>query len=42
MNKRQEYLDLQKRQQDELSAFPIAYAFNGKQLKEALKKNGCD
>lgn len=40
MNKRQEYLDLQKRQQDELSAFPIAYAFNGKQLQEALKKLG--
>lgn len=40
MNKRQEYLDLQKRQQDELSAFPIAYAFNEEQLKEALEKLG--
>ena len=40
MNKRQEYLDLQKRQQEELSAFPIAYAFNEEQLKEALKKLG--
>lgn len=40
MNKRQEYLDLQKRQQDELSAFPIAYAFNEEQSQEALEKLG--
>lgn len=40
MNQRQAYLDLQKKQQDELSAFPIAYAFSNKQLEEALKKLG--
>ena len=38
--KRQEYLDLQKRQRKEFEEFPIAYAFNDKQLKEALKKLG--
>ena len=38
--KRQEYLDLQKRHQKELEEFPIAYAFNGKQLEEALEKLG--
>lgn len=40
MNKREAYLDLQKRQQKELEDFPIAYAFNEKQLEEALEKLG--
>ena len=38
--KRQEYLDLQEKHREELNAFPIAYAFNDKQLKEALEKLG--
>ena len=38
--KRQEYLDLKKRHEQEISDFPIAYAFNEKQLEEALKKLG--
>ena len=38
--KRQEYLDLQKRHQKEFEDFPIAYAFNDKQLEEALEKLG--
>lgn len=38
--KRQEYLDLKKRQQKEFEDFPIAYAFNDKQLEEALAKLG--
>lgn len=38
--KRQEYLDLQKKHQQELEDFPIAYAFDDKQLEEALKKLG--
>lgn len=37
---RQAYLDLQKKYQDELTNFPIAYAFNKKQLDEALDKLG--
>lgn len=40
MNKRQEYLDLQKKHQQELTDFPIAYAFSEKQLEEALEKLG--
>lgn len=40
MENRQAYLDLQKRQQDEFSNFPIAYAFSEKQLEEALEKLG--
>lgn len=36
----QEYLDLMKKHQQELTDFPIAYAFSDKQLKEALKKLG--
>ena len=40
MNYRQAYLDLQKKHQDELSNFPIAYAFNEKQVEEALEKLG--
>ena len=36
----QPYLDLRKKHQQELSDFPIAYAFNGKQLQEALEKLG--
>ena len=38
--KRQEYLDLKKRHEKEFAAFPIAYAFNDKQLEEALTKLG--
>lgn len=38
--KQQEYLDLKKRHEKELSDFPIAYAFNDKQLEEALEKLG--
>ena len=38
--KRQEYLDLQRRHQKEFEDFPIAYAFNDKQLQEALEKLG--
>ena len=38
--KRQEYLDLQKKHRKELEDFPIAYAFNDKQLEEALEKLG--
>ena len=38
--KRQEYLELKKRHQEEFDKFPIAYAFNDKQLDEALKKLG--
>lgn len=38
--KRQEYLDLKKKHEKELSEFPIAYAFNEKQLEEALEKLG--
>lgn len=40
MTKRDEYLELQKRHQKELEEFPIAYAFNDKQLEEALEKLG--
>lgn len=40
MNQVQAYLDLQKRQQEEMTDFPIAYAFNNKQLEEALAKLG--
>ena len=38
--KRQEYLDLKKKHEKEVSEFPIAYAFNDKQLEEALAKLG--
>ena len=37
---RQAYLDLQKKHQEEISNFPIAYAFNDQQLEEALVKLG--
>ena len=40
MEKRQEYLDMKKKHEKELSEFPIAYAFNEKQLEEALEKLG--
>ena len=40
MKKRDEYLELKKRHQKELEDFPIAYAFNDKQLQEALEKLG--
>ena len=38
--KKQEYLDLKSRHQKEFDEFPIAYAFNDEQLKEALDKLG--
>ena len=37
---RQKYLEVKKRHQKEFDDFPIAYAFNDEQLKEALKKLG--
>ena len=40
MKKRDEYLELKKKHQEEFEAFPIAYAFNDKQLQEALEKLG--
>lgn len=40
MTERDEYLALQKRHQQELEDFPIAYAFNEQQLEEALEKLG--
>ena len=40
MKKRNEYLDLKKQHEKELSEFPIAYAFSDKQLEEALEKLG--
>lgn len=40
--KKQEYLDLKKKHEKEVSDFPIAYAFNDEQLKEALKKLGAE
>lgn len=40
--KKQEYLDLQNRHRKEVEDFPIAYAFNDEQLKEALVKLGAD
>ena len=36
--KAQAYLEMMKRQQQEMTDFPIAYAFNEKQLEEALEK----
>ena len=41
-HKRQEYLNLQKRHQQELENFPMAYAFSEKQLEEALEKLGAE
>ena len=38
--KRQEYLDLKSKHEKELNEFPIAYAFNEKQLARALEKLG--
>ena len=40
MKKRDEYLELKKRHQKEFEEIPIAYAFNDKQLQEALEKLG--
>lgn len=37
---RQAYLNLIEKHREELSNFPIAYAFNDQQLKEALEKLG--
>lgn len=36
----QDYLELKERQQKEINEFPVAYAFDEKQLTEALKKLG--
>ena len=38
----QAYLDLQNKQREELNNFPIAYAFDEKQLEEALEKLGAN
>lgn len=38
----QAYSDLRDRQQQEVNDFPIAYAFNEEQLKEALVKLGAE
>ena len=38
----QAYVDLKDKHAEELNAFPIAYAFNGEQLKQALKKLGVE
>ena len=38
--KRQQYLDLMKKHEEELTNFPIAYAFDDKQLEKALEKLG--
>lgn len=35
-----DYLAMQKKHEEEVAAFPIAYAFNKEQLKEALEKLG--
>lgn len=40
--KRQEYLDLQEKHRKEFESFPIAYAFDDKQLEEALRKLGAE
>lgn len=40
--KTQAYLDLKKKQEEEFAKFPIAYAFNEQQLKEALEKLGVE
>ena len=40
--KRQAYLNLKKRHEQEFADFPIAYAFNDKQLTEALEKLGAE
>ena len=37
---RQTYLNLLDKQREEMNNFPIAYAFNDKQLEEALEKLG--
>lgn len=39
---RQAYLDLIEKHREELNNFPIAYAFNDQQLKEALAKLGVE
>lgn len=38
--KKQEYLDLKKKHEKEFEDFPITYAFNDEQMKEALEKLG--
>lgn len=39
---RQAYLDLIEKHRQEINEFPMAYAFNGQQLKEALVKLGAN
>lgn len=38
----QKYWDLKKKHEQEITDFPIAFAFNKEQLKEALEKLGVD
>lgn len=40
MEKRQEYVDLKRKHEQEMNDFPIAFAFNDEQLKRALEKLG--
>ena len=40
MKKQKEYLELKKKHEKGFEEFPIAYAFNDEQLKEALEKLG--
>ena len=42
MLKTQDYLDLVERHRKEIEVFPIAYAFDNKQLKRALEKLGAN
>ena len=38
--KKQEYLEMKRRHEEEMNDFPIAYAFNDEQLQQALEKLG--
>ena len=40
MEKRQEYVDLKRKHEQEMNDFPIAFAFNDEQLQRALEKLG--
>lgn len=40
MEKRQEYVDLKRKHEEEMNAFPMAFAFNDEQLERALEKLG--
>jgi hypothetical protein len=37
-----DYLEMKKRHQDEVNAFPMAFAFSNKQFEEGMKKLGLD